>query len=257
MKMNKTKKSSVPQSPKSTMPASSLGNNYLFYELILRSLSATIKANILTLLKPKFLVTKRLCPQPKIILDIGIANNSYEEAKLVYPYAIYHGVDILEREPFTAESDLFFRVDLEQEPLEESLSCGYDLIIANHVIEHLSNGREVFAAMCRLLNDNGVLYAEFPSIKTAMGFINRSRYHFHSDPTHKRLYTLEELANIAFDNGCKIQACGKATTPVKNIMSPLRALIKIMIGNFAAADSCLLHASGKINFVAIRKPTVH
>ena len=69
----------------------------------------------------------------------------------------------------------------------------FDLIILNHVIEHLSNGETVLASLHRKLRPGGMIYIETPDIATlnypsAIGFMN-----FYDDPTHQRVYEVRSL----------------------------------------------------------------
>jgi predicted SAM-dependent methyltransferase len=107
----------------------------------------------------------------------------------------------------------------------------YDLIIVNHVLEHLTNGHKVFIRLCELLHTGGVLYAEFPSIRTAYERQTGKTYHFHEDPTHKAFYHLEDLANSAMSVGCKIVSCGPVSPPPLKYMVALpRAIYNSIIG---------------------------
>jgi predicted SAM-dependent methyltransferase len=203
-------------------------------------------------LKPKFKLTKRLNPTPHLILDIGIANNSYKECIFVYPESNYHGVDLfVDFEPHRS-GDIFFTKNLETDSLDD-LAKGYDLIIINHVMEHLNNGEGVYKNLCERLKINGILYAEFPSIRTAMTPKSRGSYHFHDDKTHKKFYSLEALANIAIQHGCQVVSCGPASTRLKNILSLPRALFSYLSrGNWGAN---LLHFQGKIDHIMVIKMT--
>ena len=107
----------------------------------------------------------------------------------------------------------------------------YDLVIVNHVMEHLTNGEEVFKKLCNLLQTGGVLYAEFPSIRTAFKKKNGPNYHFHDDLTHISFYVLENLANIALKSGCHIISCGPSTSPpLKYMISIPRGLLNFILG---------------------------
>jgi SAM-dependent methyltransferase len=201
--------------------------------------------------KFKFYLPYSVGLSPKTILDIGIANDSYLECKLIYPAANYHGLDCYDDGVEMRGSDEFFLCDLEQLDALKNLKGSYDLIIVNHVLEHLFRGADVFSELCNLLTPNGVLYAEFPSIRTAYGRKRLGSYHFHDDPTHKRFYDLNDLANKAMENGCAIISCGPASTLLKNILSIPRAFFKIVRGKEWGAN--LLHISGKIDHIAVRK----
>ncbi len=208
-----------------------------------------------SMVKPKWRYVKKLCRSPQRILDIGIANNSYYEALSIYPKATYHGVDILPPEGKMRHCDKFFKADLNKDPRMNFLGNGYDLIIANHVLEHLIEGEAVFGRLCDLLNTGGILYAEFPSIKTLYGnSLWPNMYHFHDDSTHRSVYVLEDLANIALRKGCKIIRCGPVSTFAKNVLAIPRYLALIIVGH-KAAGSALVHLSGSVDHIIVfRQP---
>jgi len=206
---------------------------------------------LVRLIKPKFFCTYKLISNPRLILDIGVANNSYSEFKAIYPNAIYHGLDYVDAGTNFKSGDKFILEDLESENALSGFSEKYDLIVINHVLEHLNNGLYVFSKLCDLLNSGGVLYAEFPSIRTLRHNKSIFSYHFHDDETHKKLYKLEDLCNIAFERGLKVISCGPVSTPLKNLLSLPRAFIALFTRD--VAESHLLHLSLKIDHILIRK----
>jgi len=200
-------------------------------------------------IKPKFFYPFKIKPSPSFILDIGVANNSYKEFKNIYPNAVYHGIDYLESDVVFEKGDKFFLENLESPGTLKELSPVYDMIVINHVLEHLSNGKEIFSRLCSLLAPGGVLYAEFPSIRTAYKRKTKSSYHFHDDETHKSFYVVEELANLAILSGCTIISCGPISTPLKNSLSPIRALLAWITG--APYGPCLLHSQKMIDHIFV------
>jgi Methyltransferase domain len=202
------------------------------------------------LFKPKFRETHRLNAHPRSILDIGVANNSYLECKAVFPNAVYCGVDFQMPTIQFAAQDRFLLCNLESEPIALRPNEKFDLIIANHVLEHLSRGHQVFEDLCMMLNPEGLLYAEFPSVRTIMSRKHWGRYHFHDDPTHKQLYQLEDLANSAFAHNCKVLSCGPVSTPAKSLAAPFRSVIGALTGH--GWQPFMLHALGKIDHILVR-----
>ena len=125
------------------------------------------------------------------------------------------------------------------------------MIVINHVLEHLSNGNEIFSRLCSLLAPEGVLYAEFPSIRTAYKRKTKTSYHFHDDPTHKTFYIIENLANMAIFADCKIVSCGPVSTKLKNWLSSVRACIAWVSGK--PYEPYLLHKQKKIDHILLRR----
>ena len=210
-----------------------------------------IRANLALELKPKFKKTYEINNRPNKILDIGIANFSYAETKLIFSSSIYHGVDCSNINYEINEPDKFFLCNLEEVNWYKNLSDKYDLIIANHVLEHIKRGDDVFQELCSLMAPNGILYCEFPSIITAFKKKKKGMYHFHDDPTHRRFYNLENLANIGLMNDCKIISCGPTSTTLKNCLSIPRAIYNMLLHR--EWESNLLHISNKINHIILKK----
>lgn len=211
-----------------------------------------IKTLLAKLGKPKFRATCAVMPRPKLILDIGVANNSYAECKTVFPASVYHGLDYQQIDFAMMKGDCFFLCDLESDGALDCMQAVYDLIIVNHVLEHLTHGRRVFEKLCGLLQCGGVLYAEFPSIRTAYKRKSGRSYHFHEDPTHKAFYQLEDLANIAIVTGCKIVSCGPCPPPpLKWIIAFPRAVWNAITGH--GFVRFLPHVIRKMDYIMIIK----
>jgi predicted SAM-dependent methyltransferase len=211
----------------------------------------SFQGRVAALLKPKFAKVLRTGLRPKNILDIGIANNSYQECKRVFPSSIYHGVDYIDRSVVMRDGDRFFQVNLEESNSLADFEPGYDLILVNHVLEHLQRGSEVYAELSRLLAPGGLMYVEFPSIRTAYRAKRRGSYHFHDDPSHIKFYVLEELANSAISNQCQVVSCGPASTWMKDLASLPRAVIGFFLrGSWGAY---LIHLQRRIDHVLIRR----
>ena len=202
--------------------------------------------------KPKFYLTYSKKSLPKSILDIGVANNSYRECKLIFPEANYTGLDKYPLNIELDDGDSFVLCDLEVHDLPSRINYEtFDLIIVNHVLEHLYNGEDVFKTLCSLLSSGGCIYCEFPSIRTAMRKKTRYSYHFHDDLTHKRFYTLETLANLSMSLGCQVISCGTASTPVKDIFSIPRAVVDMVRGK--GYGSALLFLQRKIDYIYCKR----
>lgn len=202
-------------------------------------------------LKPKFSKLAATGLTPRRILDIGIANDSYLECKAVYPTAAYDGIDFVDAGVQMASGDRFFQLNLEERGSLTGLDAVYDVIIANHVLEHLDRGQVVFSELCRLLAPGGLLYVEVPSLRTAYRPKRRGSYHFHDDPTHRRFYLLENLANLAIDCNCRVVSCGPASTWLKDMLSLPRAAIGVLLGG--VWGPYLLHFQRKIDHILVQR----
>jgi hypothetical protein len=210
-----------------------------------------IKRLLSAYIKPKFAFPRSLMAKPMRILDVGIANDSYLECKAIFPDAEYHGLDFFDHKVNMSPLDCFFLRDLNDPLSLINLPGNYDLIITNHVLEHIERGYEVFEELCNLLTPGGILYVELPSIRTAFNVKKAGRYHFHDDPTHCRFYNLELLANIAIGRNCKVLSCGPVSTFLKDFFSIPRAFLSILSGG--GYGVYLLHFQRKIDHVMIKR----
>jgi len=212
----------------------------------------SIKAALARYGKPKFREPFALNPRPRKVLDIGVANDSYLECKGVFPNAEYHGLDYFDAGIAMQNGDRFIQCNLDEAPDWRLLPGDYDLIIINHVLEHLRDGTGVLKQLCGKLAPGGILYAEVPSIRTAFKRKRRHSYHFHDDPTHISIYSLEDLANAILRADCKIVSCGPISTPLKTLISLPRALLGMMRGQ--GFGPFLLHMQGKVDHIMAMKP---
>jgi SAM-dependent methyltransferase len=210
-----------------------------------------LRNKLVQALKPKFAKIVELGISPQRVLDIGIANDSYLECKSTFPTARYDGIDFIDTGVLMFSGDRFYQRNLEESGSLTGLDPIYDVIIANHVLEHLNRGREVFGELCHLLAPGGYLYVEIPSLRTAYHPKRHGRYHFHDDPTHRRFYVLEDLANLAIDSNCKIISCGPATTWLKDAISLPRAIFSVLRGG--SWGPYLLHFQQKIDHILVQR----
>jgi SAM-dependent methyltransferase len=143
----------------------------------------------------------------------------------------YHGVDRERAEQGQGDyqlMDRFFMIDLESGALSDIPDDYYDVIILSHVIEHLRDGLRVLTQLVKKLRPGGVIYVETPSERTlrlpsAIGFLN-----FHDDPTHKRLYSVYEMANTLMLNGCKVRSAGVRRDWARTVLlSPIAVALNI------------------------------
>lgn len=171
------------------------------------------------------LVKKTLCPtklqaarrrfgrKPVKILDIGCGNRSCEITRHWLNVSEYVGVD---REYWHDDKigyegiDRIVFVDLDSKPIPAEIEDEYfDLIILNHVIEHLRNGEALLRQLYLKLSPGGMIYIETPDIVTinypsAIGFMN-----FYDDPTHQRVYEIHSLVCEMTRIGFRVDRFGR------------------------------------------------
>lgn len=211
---------------------------------------------LLVQLKSKFFNIHRFAAQAVDVLDVGVANRSAFEMKQVLPTCRYHGVDrsatvdAQER----ALMQQFTVLDLETDPLASAARGAYDLVVINHVLEHVDNGLAVVHQAMGCLRPGGTLYLEVPNVRSLSRAASRFVYHFHDDPTHKRLYSTEELCNAVIGAGGQVVACGAAGTPLKTLLSLPRAVLALLRGQ--PLGHLFVHSRGAITFLVARRPAV-
>lgn len=211
---------------------------------------------LLVQLKSKFFNIQRFAPRAIDVLDVGVANRSAVEMKQVLPACRYHGLD--RDASFDAQERAlmhrFTLMDLEVDPLATAERGAYDLVVINHVLEHVDNGLQVVHHAVACLRPGGMLYVEVPNVRSLGRASSRYTYHFHDDPTHKRLYSPEELCNAVISAGGKIVECGAAGTPLKTLLSLPRALLALLRGQ--PLGHLFVHSRGAITYIVARRPAV-
>lgn len=209
---------------------------------------------LLVQLKTKFYNITRFAATKALVLDVGVANRSAYEMKRALPLCTYHGLDraVTFDESERKLIDHFMIADLESDPLRSLPGASYDLIVINHVLEHVANGLEVVGHAIRCLRPAGILYLEVPNIRSVSHVAGRLHYHFHDDPTHKRLYAPEALCNAVMDAGGKVLVCGDANTPMKTLLSIPRAVFGLLRGR--AVGHLFVHSRRAITYLVATRP---
>lgn len=141
-----------------------------------------------------------------ILLDIGAGNNSATNTKKWFPNCTYHGVD-RDRSYNNNDEDFelmdqFFEIDLTSLDFKSIPDNHYDAIMMAHVIEHLPNGTDVIQALTPKLKKGGLIYIEYPGIKSTTLPSKKGTLNFFDDDTHCRIYTKVELYNTLMKSSC-------------------------------------------------------
>jgi len=141
------------------------------------------------------------------LLDIGAGNNSASNTKKWFPNCVYHGVDRDRDYNNKVEDfklmDQFFQIDLTTLQFDQIPDNHYDAIMMAHVIEHLPNGTEVIAQLIPKLKKGGLIYIEYPGLRSTKLPSKKGTLNFYDDDTHCRIYTQVELYNLIMQNDCQ------------------------------------------------------
>lgn len=151
-------------------------------------------------------VVKRL-PQGAHVLDIGAGEGHFLRiVRLLRPDLKLTAVDLANCLKYAELSDVaFFTVDLDAGaalPKPEG-AAGFDLIVCQHVIEHIHTPSNLFRMAFDALKPGGELYVECPDVRWTLiphiPFITgwRGGLNFWDDPTHLRPYSRPSLRKLA------------------------------------------------------------
>ncbi|HOE05633.1 MAG TPA: class I SAM-dependent methyltransferase [Bacteroidales bacterium] len=147
--------------------------------------------------------------KPFLLLDAGSGNSAATKLKKHMPKCLYYGIDITRdynyRPDDFALMEGFWEKDLTQLSFGDIPDQHFDAIIMTHVIEHLHNGDQVIEALLSKLKSGGYIYIEYPSARSVNFPSKRGTLNFYDDPTHVRIYTLNEVKSIVEKSGCTVQ----------------------------------------------------
>jgi 2-polyprenyl-3-methyl-5-hydroxy-6-metoxy-1,4-benzoquinol methylase len=176
------------------------------------------------------------------ILDIGCGNNSPSITKRWFPGCHYTGADI-QRYNLKVEDDAamdeFYLLGADGAGYDAIQNAGYDFIILNHVIEHMTEPAPILAALCRKLKPGGYIWIAFPSLRSlSLPPSDDETLQFCDDPTHVRIPDVREVANILLANEVKVLHAGASREGLMTTIADVSKLVKrllrkIMTGRFS------------------------
>lgn len=180
-------------------------------------------------------------PAPRI-LDIGCGNGSPSLTKKWFPACHYAGADIQRynlSDLDTAAMDQFFPVGVDGSGYEAIPDASYDLVILNHVIEHMPNPVPIVAKLCGKLKPGGYFWIAFPSLRSlSLPHSIDETLNFCDDPTHVYLPEVREIANVLLTNGVSIVHAGHSRESFLTSLTDYfklvkRLLIRALTGKFS------------------------
>jgi SAM-dependent methyltransferase len=183
----------------------------------------------------KFIFQKRsFGNKPFRLLDIGAGNHSATKTKRVFPLCEYHGVD-MERDYNNNPEDFasmtaFYEMDLTKLSFDAIPGDYFDGIWMVHVIEHLHNGDEVIRHLLPKLKKGGYMYIEYPGKKSTRLPSMYGTLNFADDPTHVRLYSVNEISSLLEQNGCTVLRGGTRRNIWFMLAMPFRILTDLLRG---------------------------
>ncbi len=175
------------------------------------------------------------------ILDIGCGSFMPGIAARAFPRCVYHGVDIAPPKPEALRHmSQFFRLDLTTTDFAEIPNGFYDAILMSHVVEHIMNGESVIQALAPKLKPNGIMFVEFPSVRSLGLPTGTGTLQFCDDETHVRVYEISEVANAMLRAGLTVVNAGTRRDWVRIALAP--AAIPLQIRTLISTGH--LHARG-------------
>ena len=186
--------------------------------------------------KFKYILKKKEFNLRHKILDIGCGGNSPLLTKIIFPLSIYTGID----RDFSYHNNNL-SLELIDERIEHDLNKNiedlkkkignkkYDIIIFNHTIEHTFFGLDILDIVSKNLNSNGCIYIEFPSIRSLNLPSMRGTLNFCDDPSHCRIYSVREIANLLLLNKLSIISGGRRLNLISITLMPIRLFLCIIL----------------------------
>ncbi len=171
------------------------------------------------------------------ILDIGCGSDMPGFAARAFSRCVYHGVDIAEPTPDALRHiDRFFRLDLTATDFSDMQNGFYDAILMSHVIEHIMNGEDLIRAVAPKLKPRGVMFVEFPSVRSLGLPSGIGTLQFCDDETHVRVYEISEVANAMLRAGLTVVKAGTRRDWVRIALAP--AAIPLQIRTLITTVDC-------------------
>ncbi|MEO6820012.1 MAG: class I SAM-dependent methyltransferase [Ginsengibacter sp.] len=216
----------------------------------------TLKATLSSFTSKFIFEKKSFGNKPFKLLDIGAGNHSATKTKFVFPNCEYHGVD-LERDYNNSEEDFlqmksFYEMDLTKLDFSSIPDNYFDGIWMVHVIEHLFNGDKVIEGLLPKLKKGGYIYIEYPGVKSTKLPSMHGSLNFKDDPTHIRLYSVNELAGLFESNNCKVLKSGTRRNPWFMMAMPFR-LISYLVKRKKIPGNVFWDVLGFAEFVWVQK----
>ena len=134
------------------------------------------------------------------ILDIGAADGwalSYKHPKISHKIII--DIDEFYKDKIEKKGIKFIKLNVDKEniPLENN---SIDIVLMNHVLEHLKNPQLVIESILQKLKLGGILIIRVPDIE-------KNKFKFYNDFTHIKPYTKYSISKFLESNNYKIIDC--------------------------------------------------
>jgi SAM-dependent methyltransferase len=147
------------------------------------------------------------------VLDIGCGNSSPIVTKKWLGDIEYHGLDIQEYSITNEDKDVidkFILVSPDDAEYESVPDQYYDVLIMNHVIEHMEFPYSRLKKLLSKVKEGGVVWVAFPSVKSAGFPPAEGSLNFFDDETHIYLPSINGVVNTLLSTGVKVRYAGSS-----------------------------------------------
>lgn len=178
---------------------------------------------------PKFkLLNKRFKKEDKFtVLDVGCSKSAVKTKKY-FRNCHYFGLDIFDKSQVEEDElgvmEQYYKIDLDKDNLSGIAENFFDAVIMTHTLEHIKNGLSVIEGLGNKLKQKGIIYIEFPSVRSLSLPSMKGTLNFCDDPGHIRIYDIKEVANVLLASGFKIIKAGTRRDLFKALLTPLTYL---------------------------------
>lgn len=170
------------------------------------------------------------------VLEIGCGNDAPTVTKRFLPGCFYAGADIQRynsSDEDQAAIDVYYPVGIDGSGYSQIPDEDFDLIILNHVIEHMPDPANILRAISSKLRHGGLMWLAFPSVRSlALPSTDPGALQFCDDPSHVFVPEVRELCNLLLANRFRILHAGRS-------WDIPRALISMAYLPFAFAEKCV------------------
>lgn len=165
-------------------------------------------------MKFKFVRNKFSSSLPPAILDVGCGNHSPKLTKRWFPGCHYSGADIQRynnSDDDLAAMDAFYTIGVDGSGYDAIPDDSFDLVLLNHVIEHMADPDPIVAAVCAKLKKGGYIWIAFPSLRSlSLPSSDDETLNFCDDATHLFIPGVREIANVLLAHGVRIVHAGRS-----------------------------------------------